>query len=107
MDRRVLYVSLSSTRMHEPEFDWDDEVEDHIAAHGVTPEEAEEAVLDPRQIPDVAYSTPTERRHAIIGATEAGRILFVVFTLRRGRVRVITAFNAPRRARLRYRRRRR
>jgi uncharacterized protein len=93
--------------MHEPEFDWDEEIEDHIAAHGVAPEEAEDAILDPRQIPDVAYSTPTERRHAIIGTTGTGRILFVVFTLRRGRIRVVTAFTAPRRARRRYRRRRR
>ena len=93
--------------MNEPEFDWDEEIEDHIAEHGVTPEEAEDALLDPHRIPDVAYSTSTERRHAIIGATQAGRILFVVFTLRRGRIRVVTAFPAPRRARLRYRRRRR
>jgi uncharacterized protein len=93
--------------VNEPEFEWDDAVEDHIAAHGVMPEEAEDAILDPHQIPDVAYSPPTERRYAIVGATAAGSILFVVFTLRRGRVRVVTAFNAPRRARLRYRRRRR
>ena len=93
--------------MHDPEFDWDDEIEDHIAKHGVTPDEVEDAMVDPRQIADVAYSTPTERRYAIIGATEAGRILFVVFTLRRGRIRIVTAFNAPRRARLCYRRRRR
>jgi uncharacterized DUF497 family protein len=93
--------------MNEPELDWDEEIEDHIANHGVSPEEAEEAILDPRQVPDVAYSTPTERRYAIVGATESGRILFVVFTMRRGRVRIVTAYSAPRKARLRYRRKRR
>lgn len=77
--------------MHEPEFDWDDAVEDHIAAHGVLPKEVEEVILDPHQIPDVAYSTPIERRYAITGTTEAGRILLVVFTMRRGRVRIVTA----------------
>ena len=93
--------------MNETEFDWDEEIDDHIAEHGVTPEEAEDALIGPHRIPDVAYSTPMERRHAIVGATQAGRILFVVFTLRRGRMRVVAAFPAPRRARLRYRRRRR
>ena len=43
-----------------------------------------------------------ERRWAVLGATEAGRILFVVFTQRSRLVRVITARDARKR---RYRRR--
>ena len=32
-------------------FDWDDGNIDHIAEHGVTPEEAEQALVDRRRVP--------------------------------------------------------
>jgi uncharacterized DUF497 family protein len=35
-----------------------------------------------------------ERRFALLGATEAGRVLFVVYTWRGDRRRVVTAFPA-------------
>ena len=92
--------------MYEPEFDWDEANERHIDEHRVTIEEAEEALLDPRRLPATARSTSTERRIATIGSTAGGRILFVVFTVRRGRLRVITAYTAPEHMRRQYRRRR-
>jgi hypothetical protein len=39
-------------------FDWDDANIRHIAAHGVEPEEAEEALTDPRRVPGTAYNVP-------------------------------------------------
>jgi uncharacterized DUF497 family protein len=63
----------------------------------------EEAFYDPRRIARSAYNTPAERRSAIIGATTAGRLLFVVFTLREGLVRVVTARDATPAERRRYR----
>jgi uncharacterized DUF497 family protein len=75
-------------------FDWDDDNIDHIRRHGVDPEEAEEAVTDPRRIGTPAYSTSRESRFAVFGTTEAGRLLFVVFTRRRLLIRVITARDA-------------
>lgn len=56
-------------------FDWDDANLDHIAEHGVEPEEG-------------------ERRYAVLGSTEDGRRLFVVFTRRGSATRVISARDA-------------
>jgi uncharacterized DUF497 family protein len=64
-------------------FDWDEANEEHIALHGVTPEEAEEALTDTHRVGAPAYNTPNERRQAALGATLDGRVLYVVYTLRR------------------------
>lgn len=75
-------------------FDWDDQNIGHIARHGVSPDEAEQAVMDSRRISRQAYSTGEERRSAVVGATLDGRLLFVVYTRRRGLIRVVTARDA-------------
>jgi uncharacterized protein len=85
-------------------FDWDDANADHIADHGVTVEEAEEAVLDRHRIFGQANLSATEPRWAIIGATEDGRVLFVVITLRGPHIRVVAARDAISRERRRYQR---
>lgn len=89
------------------DFDWEDANVDHIARHGVTPTEAEDAVLDSRRIPAVARSTLTEQRIGIVGMTVTARLLFVAFTERHEMIRVITAYDATERQRRQYRRRRR
>lgn len=78
------------------DFDWNFGNLDHIARHKVEPEEAEEAVTDPAAIPakDVHRGPQGQRRTAIIGATEAGRVLLVVFEVRNRLVRVVTAYIA-------------
>ncbi len=85
-------------------FDWDDANADHIARHGVTPEEVEEALNDRHRMSSTAYNAPDERRSAVIGATLDGRILFIVFTRRRGTTRVVTAWDANYKECRRYRR---
>jgi uncharacterized DUF497 family protein len=84
------------------EFDWDEANTDHIARHGVRPEEA---LTDPRRLVLKTRSQRGEERWAALGATEGGRILFALFTRRRGRVRVITARDATPGEKRRYRRR--
>jgi len=86
------------------EFEWDEANEAHVAAHGVEPEEVEDALLDPDRVGASAYNVRGQRRWAALGATQAGRVLFVVFTVRSGVVRVITARDAGRAERRRYRR---
>lgn len=76
----------------------------HLARHDVAPGEAEEALLDFRRIGVPAYQVEGETRWAVIGATEDGRILFVVFARRGRRVRLIAARNATPAERRRYRR---
>jgi uncharacterized DUF497 family protein len=88
-------------------FDWDEENADHIGRHGIDTEEAEEVFADQHRVNADAYSTPTERRAALIGMTYDGRVLHVVFTRRVGAVRVVTCREATEGERRRYRRRRR
>lgn len=75
-------------------FDWDAGNEDHVLNHGVEPREVEEALLDPARIQADARNAPGERRYALIGATEEGRVLFVVHAPRGAKVRPITARDA-------------
>jgi hypothetical protein len=87
-----------------PAFEWDEGNAEHIAEHGVTPEEAEEALQDQRRVGVGAYNAEGERRSAVVGATDDGRVLFVVYTWRRGNIRVVTARDADQAQRRRYRR---
>ena len=87
-------------------FDWDEGNAGHVARHGVSQDEVEDALLDPERIGTAAYGHCGEARSATIGATEGGRILLVVTTTRRRRLRVVTAREATERERRRYRRRR-
>ena len=75
-------------------FDWDEANVAHLDRKRVEPEEAEEALLDPDRVPAPFYNTATERRRAVFGATETGRVLFIVFTHRQGKIRVVTARDA-------------
>lgn len=85
------------------EFDWDEENVEHIARHGMEPWETEDAVLDPERVGVSARKAPGERRFAVVGSTLSGRMLFVVFTQRQGKVRVITARDADDGEKRRYR----
>jgi uncharacterized DUF497 family protein len=86
------------------DLEWDAANEGHIARHGVTPEEVEEALTDPRRIGAPAYSTEGERRWALLGATGDRRVRYVVYTRRGDRLRVVTARDATALQRRRYRR---
>ena len=83
------------------QFDWDDANRNHIARHGVGPQEAEEAFNSDTLELD-AYERRNEPRLAELGITDSGRILFVVTTMRGKLVRVVTAYDATRTQRLKY-----
>jgi uncharacterized protein len=84
-------------------FDWDEANVSHIAGHGIDPAEVEDALLDAMRIGASARNIAGERRWAVLGSTDAGRVLYVVFTRREGLVRVITARDADRAQKRRYR----
>src|SRR4029079_198336 len=73
------------------DFDWDHANAEHVAAHGVSREEAEAALCDPGREFFAARSGTGESRRAIVGRTDAGAYLYVVFTQRGIAVRVVTA----------------
>ena len=77
----------------EAEFDWDEHnLTKNWTRHRVRFTEAEEVFFDPglKILPDQSHSTG-ESRTLALGCTPTGRMLFVVFTVRRGRIRVISA----------------
>ena len=75
------------------EFDWDDENKKHLDAHKVAPAEFEQLLYnDPI---DLNFELiDNEERYRSVGLTNAGRLLSVVWTIRNGKVRAITAFPA-------------
>lgn len=75
------------------EFIWDKGNKDkNWVKHKVTDQESEEVFFDEEKktFKDKLHSKG-EERFRIIGRTKRGRLLFVVFTIRRNRVRVISA----------------
>ena len=73
------------------EFDWDAGNVQHVARHGIDPKEAEEAVLIEPLETDV-QSHEHEERVLCFGRTKSGRLLTILYTERRGRIRVVTAY---------------
>ena len=73
------------------EFDWDAANEQHIARHGIRPEECEQAYANGPMV--IEWQTRKhERRRLCLGETNAGRLLTFVVTERKGRIRFITAY---------------
>lgn len=86
------------------EFDWDETNRNHLARHDVTTQEAEEVVSgDSLDIElQTAEGSAGEERLLHIGETRKGRILELELTWRDGKVRVISAWDAPRQSKLDY-----
>ena len=81
--------------MAELQFEWNEGNTNHIARHGVTSEEAEEVITGDPTVLQVQFRSG-ERRILCAGRTAKGRVIAVVYTDRKGRVRVVTAFPAKR-----------
>ena len=75
--------------------DWDDANTGHIARHGITPHEVEQLFLN--DTVDLDFDVVDgEDRWTSIGHTDELRILVIVWTIRRGAIRPVTAFEADR-----------
>ncbi len=75
-------------------FDWDDANRAHVAAHRIAPKEAEQVIQN--EPFDLEFQTEDgEERFVQIGETSAGRVLVVISIWRAQKVRVVTAFEAP------------
>lgn len=73
-------------------FQWDKGNIAHIAKHNVLPREAEEVFFDKDNVrdEDLEHST-REKRFLIIGKTDKGRLLYQIFTVRGGEIRIISS----------------
>jgi uncharacterized DUF497 family protein len=86
-------------------FEWDSgNAEKNWLAHGVSTTECEQVYFNQPLIVarDVAHSE-LEARYFVLGQTDAGRELFLVFTLRGESIRVISARDMSRKERKVYR----
>lgn len=86
-------------------FDWTGgNAEKNWKTHGVAPAEAEQVFFNtPLLRGDDSTHSRTERRYYALGQTDAGRALFVAFTMRGYRLRVVSARDMSRKERKAYR----
>lgn len=85
-------------------FEWDKgNIDKSYLKHGITPNEAEEAFSDEKQLifEDNKHSQ-IEKRFKIIGKSIQKKVLFISFTIRRNKVRIISARKASVRERRLY-----
>ncbi len=75
-------------------FEWDEgNKEKNFRKHGITNKECEE-VLDNEPILislDKAHSSDEEMRYQVLGKTDPGKKLFLSFTIRNNKIRIISA----------------
>jgi len=74
-------------------FEWDqNNIEKNWLKHKVTPVECEQIFFNqPLIIDDDSKHSDTEKRFYVLGKTDLGRKLFVVFTIRKKNIRIISA----------------
>jgi uncharacterized DUF497 family protein len=74
-------------------FEWDEaNLAKNWEKHHVTPWECEQAFFNfPLVVAEDSAHSLTEARYYVLGQTDAGRRLFLVFTIRNRKVRVISA----------------
>src|SRR5271169_4332104 len=80
-------------------FDWDDgDVEKNWELHRVTFWEAEEVFFkEPLVVRTDRQHSPTEPRVLALGQSDAGRLLFISFTVRHSLIRIISVRDMNRR----------
>ena len=85
-------------------FDWDrGNAEKSWARDGVSPAEAEEVFLNrPVLLAEDAKHSARERHYNLLGPSNGGRLLSVIFTVRQNLVRVISARPMSRKERSRH-----
>jgi len=73
-------------------FEWDKGNLEHIRKHQVDAAECEQVLFNrPLVINEDETHSQTEERFRAFGQTDAGRLLFMIFTVRNNQVRVISA----------------
>ena len=86
-------------------FDWDfRKAASNLVKHGVSFEEATTAFDDPVNVVkfDAKHSVAYEQRNWLLGSTDSGRVVVVVFTEREFGLRIISARPANRKERMFY-----
>jgi uncharacterized DUF497 family protein len=89
---------------HVEGFEWDKgNIQKNWERHGVSHIECEEAFFNnPLVVKKDAPHSTNEERYFVLGRTDTGRLLFIVFTVRNNRVRVISARDMSKKERKLY-----
>ena len=84
-------------------FEWDEHNQTKIRLkHNIIAQEAEEVFFHDKKVKfDQTHST-AEQRYQLVGISNSLRILFVVFTIRGKRIRIISARIANKKERITY-----
>ena len=85
-------------------FEWDEgnDTKSYLK-HGVTKRQSEEVFLDENLLTTVDYKhSRQEKRYIAIGETFEGKCLFIAFTLRGSKIRIISARKASKKERSCY-----
>ncbi len=91
--------------IEEIEFEWDQwNIQKNETKHGVSSVEAESVFSDPKLklYEDIKHSTEKEKRFICYGKSRLHRILMIAFTLRKQKVRIISARSASKSERSAY-----
>ena len=102
-----MYIICTKTMNKIKKFEWDKgNIDKSYQKHGLTPNEAEEIFLDEDLgvVKDIKHSE-VEERYIAIGKTSGNKILFVIFTIRKSKIRIISARKANKKERSHYEKR--
>ncbi|MFO7870563.1 MAG: BrnT family toxin [Kiritimatiellia bacterium] len=78
-------------------------MEKNWSAHQVTPQEAGPVFFNrPLIVADDAKHSRAEKRYLLLGQTDKNRFLFIAFTMRKRRIRIISARDMSRKERKAY-----
>ena len=85
-------------------FDWDDGNQfKNWISHQVSTTECEEVFFNlPLLLANDAPHSQAEKRYYVLGQTNAGRQLFIAFTVRTNKIRVVSARDMSRKERQKY-----
>jgi len=100
--KMVEIIDLSSIKLSS--FDWDKgNLNKNWKKHKITNEETEQIFFnEPLKVFEDFKHSGIEKRLVAYGKTDEGRSLTVIFTLRQGRIRVISARNQSKKERKHY-----
>lgn len=81
-------------------FDWDSGNLEHIKKHNVAAKECEDVFFNkPRLLSKDEVHSKIEERSKTLGITSQGRLIFVAFTIRNNRIRIVSARDQNRKER--------
>ena len=84
-------------------FEWDKNNQTKIRLkHNITPEEAEQALFNHQAIIFDEKHSSVEPRYQLFGISNVGRLLFIVFTIRGNKIKIISARSANKKERNNY-----